>query len=174
MKRKVKIDPRIIQEQEQRKRRKYDSQLAKLDRQERTLKPVDEYDSQSRLRRVARWTLCPSCALHWHWNYTDRHISLILTLHWQMPFHRHVKYIDREIALTRALHWQGHYRCIALTCALYRQVHYWHFLLVFCVRYTDMCFTLRGHNTYKSITLTRAVHWYLGHYTNRGIKLTGA
>ncbi|XP_022326672.2 large ribosomal subunit protein mL40-like [Crassostrea virginica] len=53
MKRKVKIDPRIIQEQEQRKRRKYDSQLAKLDRQERTLKPVDEYDSQRRLRRVA-------------------------------------------------------------------------------------------------------------------------
>ena len=167
MKRKVKIDPRIIQEQEQRKRRKYDSQLAKLDRQERTLKPVDEYDSQRRLRRVARWTLCPSCALHWHWNYTDRHISLILTLHWQMPFHRHVNYIDRKFALTRALHWQGHDRCIALSvpytdrCII--DISCW-----FCV-----CVTLTCALQWEDITLTRALHWQ-GHYTDIwGITLTG-
>lgn len=54
MKRKVKIDPRIILEREQKKKKKIENELMKLERLERTLKPVDEFDSQRRLKRVAR------------------------------------------------------------------------------------------------------------------------
>lgn len=54
MKRKVKIDPRIILEREQKKKKKIENELLKLERLERTLKPVDEFDSQRRLKRVAR------------------------------------------------------------------------------------------------------------------------
>lgn len=53
MKRKVKIDPRIILEREQKKKKKIENELMKLERLERTLKPVDEFDSQRRLKRVA-------------------------------------------------------------------------------------------------------------------------
>ncbi|XP_061184705.1 large ribosomal subunit protein mL40-like [Saccostrea echinata] len=50
-KRKVKIDPRILIEKEQRKRKKIENELRRLERKEGTLKPIDEYDSVRKLKR---------------------------------------------------------------------------------------------------------------------------
>ncbi|XP_048776207.1 39S ribosomal protein L40, mitochondrial-like [Ostrea edulis] len=50
MKRKVKLDPRIILEKEQKKRRKIESELKKLEKTEGTRKPIDEFDSQRKLK----------------------------------------------------------------------------------------------------------------------------
>ncbi|XP_062592655.1 large ribosomal subunit protein mL40-like [Saccostrea cucullata] len=50
-KRKVKIDPRILIENEQKKRKKIENELRKLERHEGTLKPIDEYDSERKLKR---------------------------------------------------------------------------------------------------------------------------
>lgn len=54
MKRKVKLDPRIILEKEQKKRRKIESELKKLEKTEGTRKPIDEFDSQRKLKHQLR------------------------------------------------------------------------------------------------------------------------